>query len=115
MDCLSWAEAEVRHQIRIYAKVIAEAALRSNLNLVRVETEKQLDLQARHRVRSRLVSTLLMMLSVSVEIQLLPFCGKISVSGYAVWAAASLVDRLNSMSSIHIRCKMTARVAHCDA
>ena len=27
---------------------------------------------------------------------------------YADWAAASLVDQLNSVPSIHIRCRMTA-------
>ena len=36
------------------------------------------------------------------------FCGRVSVCGYAVWAAASLFDQLNSVPSIHIRCKMTA-------
>jgi transposase len=38
------------------AEAIAEAALRPNLNLVREKTQDQLDLQACHRVRSRLVS-----------------------------------------------------------
>ena len=38
------------------AEAIAEAALRPNLNLVPEKTQAQLDLQALHRVRSRLVS-----------------------------------------------------------
>ena len=38
------------------AEAIAEAALRPNLNLVAEKTQAQLDLQALHRVRSRLVS-----------------------------------------------------------
>ena len=38
------------------AEAIAEAALRPNLNCVREKTQDQLDLQACHRVRSRLVS-----------------------------------------------------------
>lgn len=38
------------------AEAIAEAALRPNLRLVREKSQKQLDLQACHRVRSRLVS-----------------------------------------------------------
>jgi transposase len=38
------------------AEAIAEAALRPNLNLVGEKTQDQLDLQALHRVRSRLVS-----------------------------------------------------------
>jgi transposase len=38
------------------AKVIAEAALRPNLNAVSEKSQDQLDLQALHRVRSRLVS-----------------------------------------------------------
>jgi len=38
------------------AEAIAEAALRPNLRLVREKTQDQLDLQACHRVRSRLVS-----------------------------------------------------------
>jgi transposase len=38
------------------AEAIAEAALRPNLHLVREKTQDQLDLQACHRVRSRLVS-----------------------------------------------------------
>ncbi len=38
------------------AEAIAEAALRPNLKTVREKTEDQLDLQALHRVRSRLVS-----------------------------------------------------------
>ncbi len=38
------------------AEAIAEAALRPNLNLVVEKTQDQLDLQALHRVRSRLVS-----------------------------------------------------------
>ena len=38
------------------AKAIAEAALRPNLRVVREKTQDQLDLQALHRVRSRLVS-----------------------------------------------------------
>ena len=38
------------------AEAIAEAALRPNLKLVREKTQDQLDLQALHRVRSRLVS-----------------------------------------------------------
>ena len=38
------------------AEAIAEAALRPNLNLVREKSQDQLDLQACHRVRSRLVS-----------------------------------------------------------
>lgn len=38
------------------AEAIAEAALRPNLRLVREKTQEQLDLQACHRVRSRLVS-----------------------------------------------------------
>jgi transposase len=38
------------------AEAIAEATLRPNLRLVREKTQDQLDLQARHRVRSRLVS-----------------------------------------------------------
>jgi transposase len=38
------------------AEAIAEAALRPNLKLVREKTRDQLDLQALHRVRSRLVS-----------------------------------------------------------
>ncbi|WNK00833.1 IS110 family transposase [Thalassospiraceae bacterium LMO-JJ14] len=38
------------------AEAIAEAALRPNLNLVQEKTQDQLDLQALHRVRSRLVS-----------------------------------------------------------
>src|SRR4051794_16565350 len=38
------------------AEAIAEAALRPNLRLVREKTQDQLDLQALHRVRSRLVS-----------------------------------------------------------
>jgi transposase len=38
------------------AEAIAEAALRPNLKLVREKTQDQLDLQALHRVRARLVS-----------------------------------------------------------
>jgi len=38
------------------AEAIAEAALRPNLRVVREKTQDQLDLQALHRVRSRLVS-----------------------------------------------------------
>src|SRR3990172_5726862 len=38
------------------AEAIAEAVLRPNLNLVKEKTQEQLDLQACHRVRSRLVS-----------------------------------------------------------
>ena len=38
------------------AEAIAEAALRPNLRTVREKTQDQLDLQAMHRVRSRLVS-----------------------------------------------------------
>lgn len=38
------------------AEAIAEAALRPNLNLVAEKTQAQLDLQALHRVRSRLIS-----------------------------------------------------------
>ena len=38
------------------AEAIAEAALRPNLKTVREKTQDQLDLQALHRVRSRLVS-----------------------------------------------------------
>ncbi|NRB32539.1 MAG: IS110 family transposase, partial [Rhizobiaceae bacterium] len=38
------------------AEAIAEAALRPNLRCVREKTQDQLDLQALHRVRSRLVS-----------------------------------------------------------
>ena len=38
------------------AEAIAEAALRPNLRTVRAKTQDQLDLQACHRVRSRLVS-----------------------------------------------------------
>ena len=38
------------------AEGIAEAALRPNLKLVKEKTQEQLDLQALHRVRSRLVS-----------------------------------------------------------
>lgn len=38
------------------AEAIAEAALRPNLRLVREKSQEQLDLQACHRVRSRLVS-----------------------------------------------------------
>jgi transposase len=38
------------------AEAIAEAALRPNLRIVREKTQNQLDLQACHRVRSRLVS-----------------------------------------------------------
>jgi transposase len=38
------------------AEAIAEAALRPNLKLVKEESQDQLDLQACHRVRSRLVS-----------------------------------------------------------
>ena len=38
------------------AEAIAEAALRPNLNLVKEKTQDQLDLQASHRVRSRLIS-----------------------------------------------------------
>jgi transposase len=38
------------------AEAIAEAALRPNLRIVREKTQDQLDLQACHRVRSRLVS-----------------------------------------------------------
>jgi transposase len=38
------------------AEAIAEAALRPNLKLVREKSQDQLDLQALHRVRSRLVS-----------------------------------------------------------
>ena len=38
------------------AEAIAEAALRPNLRTVREKTQDQLDLQACHRVRSRLVS-----------------------------------------------------------
>ena len=38
------------------AEGIAEAALRPNLKLVSEKTQDQLDLQALHRVRSRLVS-----------------------------------------------------------
>jgi transposase len=38
------------------AEAIAEAALRPNLKFVREKTQDQLDLQALHRVRSRLVS-----------------------------------------------------------
>jgi transposase len=40
------------------AEAIAEAALRPNLRVVREKTQDQLDLQALHRVRSRLVSRL---------------------------------------------------------
>ena len=39
-----------------YAEAIAEAALRPNLKFVAEKTQDQLDLQALHRVRSRLVS-----------------------------------------------------------
>lgn len=38
------------------AEAIAEAAQRPNLNLVKEKTQEQLDLQASHRVRSRLIS-----------------------------------------------------------
>jgi transposase len=38
------------------AEAIAEAAMRPNLRVVREKTQDQLDLQALHRVRSRLVS-----------------------------------------------------------
>jgi transposase len=38
------------------AEAIAEAALRPNLRVVREKTQDQLDLEALHRVRSRLVS-----------------------------------------------------------
>jgi len=38
------------------AEAIAEAALRPNLTLVKEKTQEQLDLQALHRVRSRLIS-----------------------------------------------------------
>jgi transposase len=38
------------------AEAIAEAALRPNLRVVQEKTQDQLDLQALHRVRSRLVS-----------------------------------------------------------
>ncbi|MCK5549656.1 MAG: IS110 family transposase, partial [Hyphomicrobiaceae bacterium] len=38
------------------AEGVAEAALRPNLRLVKEKTQEQLDLQAMHRVRSRLVS-----------------------------------------------------------
>ena len=38
------------------AEAIAEAALRPNLHIVREKTQDQLDLQASHRVRTRLVS-----------------------------------------------------------
>ena len=38
------------------AEAIAEAALRPNLNTVREKTQAELDLQAYHRIRSRLVS-----------------------------------------------------------
>ena len=38
------------------AEAIAEAALRPNLRTVREKSQEQLDLQACHRVRSRLVS-----------------------------------------------------------
>jgi hypothetical protein len=38
------------------AEAIAEAALRPNLRVVQEKSQDQLDLQARHRVRSRLVS-----------------------------------------------------------
>jgi transposase len=38
------------------AEVIAEAALRPNLKIVPEKSQDQLDLQALHRVRSRLVS-----------------------------------------------------------
>ena len=38
------------------AEAIAEAALRPNLKTVSEKTQEQLDLQALHRVRSRLVS-----------------------------------------------------------
>ena len=38
------------------AEAIAEAALRPNLRTVREKTQKELDLQAYHRIRSRLVS-----------------------------------------------------------
>src|SRR5262249_5333678 len=38
------------------AEAIAEAALRPNLRLVREKTQEELDLQACHRVRARLVS-----------------------------------------------------------
>ena len=38
------------------AEAIAEATLRPNLRVVREKTQDQLDLQALHRVRSRLVS-----------------------------------------------------------
>ena len=38
------------------AEAVAEAALRPNLRIVREKTQDQLDLQACHRVRSRLVS-----------------------------------------------------------
>src|SRR5205814_9368756 len=38
------------------AEAIAEAALRPNLRLVKEKSQDQLDLQACHRVRSRLVS-----------------------------------------------------------
>jgi transposase len=38
------------------AEAIAEAALRPNLRVVREKTQNELDLQAYHRIRSRLVS-----------------------------------------------------------
>ena len=38
------------------AEAIAEAALRPNLRTVREKTQEQLDLQAYHRIRARLVS-----------------------------------------------------------
>ena len=38
------------------AEAIAEAALRPNLKLVKEKTQHQLDLQACHRIRARLVS-----------------------------------------------------------
>jgi transposase len=38
------------------AEAVAEAALRPNLRVVREKTQDQLDLQALHRIRSRLVS-----------------------------------------------------------
>jgi transposase len=41
------------------AEAIAEAALRPNLRVVREKTQDQLDLQALHRVRSRLVAATL--------------------------------------------------------
>ena len=50
------------------AEAIAEAALRPNLNFVSEKTQDQLDLQALHRVRSRLVTTDVVSLEIDVSL-----------------------------------------------